>query len=127
MITAEDVISPKGRLQRLFFPELSEPGQLEAHLEVYIADAYARGATDDSADLWVYHRAFTYLADRITYERPDESETGPLKEKFSSQQRTEWREQAQSFLAQFGASQSEPVAPVTVRYSGGAARTRFVI
>lgn len=64
-ITVTDVKSPAGDIDgTVWFPSLSS-GAVDTLLTGYIADAYTKTEDDDAAELWVYYRAASAVADRL--------------------------------------------------------------
>lgn len=58
--------SPAGDVDgSVWFPALSS-GDVDTLLTGYITDAYTQTDDDDAAELWVYYRAATAVADRMT-------------------------------------------------------------
>jgi hypothetical protein len=65
-ITLDDVKSPAGDIDpAVWFPGESET-DLNTRLTGYIADAYTQTDDDDAAEQWVYYRAATAVADRMS-------------------------------------------------------------
>jgi hypothetical protein len=65
-ITSADVLSPAGDIDgAVWFPSLSS-GAVTTLVGGYITDAYTKTTEDDAAELWVYYRAASAVADRLT-------------------------------------------------------------
>lgn len=60
-LEAEDFLYPQGELQPGLFPD----GDLEDHLEVWIAEAATKVDDDSPAAKWVYYRAYDSVAQRL--------------------------------------------------------------
>ena len=64
-ITTADVLSPAGDVKgSVWFPALSS-GDVTTLLTGFIADAYTHTDDDDAAELWVYYRAASDVADEM--------------------------------------------------------------
>jgi hypothetical protein len=65
-IVIADVKSPAGDVNgAVWFPALAS-GDVDTLLTGYIADAYTKTDDDAAAEQWVYYRAATAVADRLT-------------------------------------------------------------
>lgn len=68
-LEAEDFLYPQGELQ----PGLFLDGELEDHLEVWIAEAATKTDDDSPAAKWVYYRAYSAVAMRLAMTPNSES------------------------------------------------------
>lgn len=68
-LTANDLLSPKGRVEPSFFPNDDLPA-LTARLEGYLAEGVAKVPAevedpDPAVEAWAYHRVFDAMASRL--------------------------------------------------------------
>ena len=110
-IVAADVLSPTGQVNgSVWFPALSS-GEVTTLLTGFITDAYTRTDDDDAAALWVYYRAATAVADRMT--SSPASTTKALVDQGSrttttlKDQINYWVQKAAAYLAAFESANAE--------------------
>jgi hypothetical protein len=121
-IVLADVKSPAGDVNgAVWFPALSS-GDVDTLLTGFIADAYTKTDDDAAAEQWVYYRAATEVADRMT--ASPASVTRALVDQGSKAQTTiqaqidYWVTKAQSYLAAFESAvveeEADPLAGFSV-------------
>jgi hypothetical protein len=111
-LTEANVTSPAGDIDgAVWFPALSS-GALTTLVEGYITDAASRAPTDEDAQkLWVYYRAATAVADRLT--SSPASNTRQLDAQGSKTSTTiqaqidYWTQKAAAYLAAFNEATDE--------------------
>lgn len=110
-ITATDVKSPAGDVDgSVWFPALSS-GAVDTLLGGYITDAYTKTDDDDAAELWVYYRAATAVADRVASEAASKTlslvDQGSKSSSMLQSQIQYWIDKAAAYLAAFESANAE--------------------
>lgn len=113
-IVAADVLSPAGEIKgAIWFPSLSS-GEVTTLVNGFITDAYTHTDDDEAAELWVYYRAATDVADEMT--RNAASKTVNLDAQGSRTTQTlkdqidYWVQKAAAYLARFNDAITEDTA-----------------
>jgi hypothetical protein len=63
-VIAADLLSPRGRVERSFFPGDSEV-TLEERLDSYIEEAEGLTSNEEAIKAWSYYRVYEAVADRL--------------------------------------------------------------
>jgi hypothetical protein len=118
-ITLTDVKSPAGDVNgAVWFPGLVS-GDVDTLLGGFITDAYTKTDDDDAAEQWVYYRAATEVADRMTAAPASSTKSlvdqGTKSESVLSNQIDYWTAKAAAYLAAF----TDAVAVVAADPLGG--------
>lgn len=108
MLTVEDLIEPMGELGESLFPG----GDLEEFVAAYLADAQARTSSEAGQRAWVYHRAYTSVANRIHAGLASEKK-GDAAASLASDQFQYWQAKADAALADFNAGRG--AGPILTR------------
>jgi hypothetical protein len=110
-ITLADVKSPAGDIKpSVWFPGV-DSAVVDADLTGFIVDAYTQTDDDDAAEQWVYYRAATDVADRLSGQGGG-SVTIALVDQLSKTTSTTpagigyWVQKAKDYLAAFNAANS---------------------
>ena len=110
-ITASDVLSPAGDIKgSVWFPAMSS-GDVTELVEGFITDAYTKTDDDEAAELWVYYRAATDVADRVASEAASKTlqlvNQGSKSTTTLASQTQYWIDKASGYLARFEAAEEE--------------------
>lgn len=109
-MTVEDLIEPKGELGESLFPS----GDLEEFVAAYLADAEARTSSEAAQRAWVYHRAYSSVANRLHAGLASEKK-GDASAALASDQFRYWQAKAAQALADFNASAGLSPGPILTR------------
>lgn len=97
-LQAADFIEPAGELNEGLFPG----ADLTAYVQAWITDAESRTNDEAAQDAWVYHRAYTTIANRIHAGLASEKK-GDAAASRSDAQFAYWSGRASAALARYAA------------------------
>jgi hypothetical protein len=97
-LTASDLIYPNGDLLPSMFPD----GDINTAVGVWLADAIGKTASESAQRHWVYHRAYTVIANRIASTPSNESSFDNHTVAWSDNRVSAFEKKATKHLAEYG-------------------------
>ena len=106
----DNFIEPSGELSLADFPDYSE-AKLETSIQVWLEEAEGKTSNESAQRHWVYHRAYTHIANRFMRGLMSER-VGDLQAARSDGQNKYWTKRARYHLQAFNSATGKVPAPI---------------